>query len=75
MSGWSDWGSISGSLPSPSEASGPGQDASLGEGASPSGCHEGSEGGGGHIYPQVRLLNRIWRWMDVDSREEITGLS
>lgn len=50
MSGWSDWGSIGGSLPSLSEASGPGQDASLGEGASPSGCHKGSEGGGGGTH-------------------------
>lgn len=59
---------------SPSPPPEAGQRISRGEGASPTGCHEGSQGRG-HIYPQVRLLNRIWRWMDVDSREEITGLS
>lgn len=31
--------------------------------------------GRARIYPQVRLLNRVWRWMDVDTREEIVALS
>lgn len=31
--------------------------------------------GRARIYPQVRLLNRVWRWMDVDTREEILALS
>lgn len=31
--------------------------------------------GRARIYPQVRLLNRVWRWMDVDTREEIAALS
>lgn len=65
MSGWSDWGSISGSPPSPSEASGPGQDASLGEGASPSGCHEGSEGGGG---PHLSSSAFIKSHLEMDGR-------
>jgi hypothetical protein len=44
------------------------------EGA-PLGYHLRARVGGGHIYPQVRLLNRVWRWMDVDTGDEITGLS